>query len=318
MHILDTFGPVWDAAGLRGFFGEGYWFHRLARFWLSFEGSTFVSKTVTSFPHEGNMPLTEAWTPKELRPRCIYDDWPRGHTINSVGLSGPGIRALAVTGRWQRISEPFFISWMPVKKGFEERVVEAEAFVQEMRYSLGLTSSRQVGIQFNVSCPNVGADYEKLLGEAEHLLSILQMLGLPIVVKLNLLMSPEKARALARHPACAGLCISNTLPFGTLLEERWWQERYPYGSPLERRSESYGKGGLSGPVLFPLVRDWVHHFRRDDPVTYINAGGGVWHKSNVDDLREAGANSVFIGTVAMHRPWRVPGIINRAYEVFSR
>lgn len=317
MHILDTFGPVWDAAGLRGFFGEGYWFHRVAPFWLSFKGSTFVSKTVTSYSQAGNMPLTENYTPRERFPDCIYYDRRTGDTINSVGLSGPGVQKLVECGEWERIKDPFFISWMPVGKTFDEKLVEAHIFVREVRRQLGFLSTKQLGIQFNVSCPNVGADHGHLLEEAGLLLDVLGALDLPIVVKLNLLMSPEAARELARHPRCSGLCISNTLPFGTLLEESWWQKRYPNGSPLYQRSESFGNGGLSGPALFPFVRDWVHHFRRLDPDTHVNAGGGIWHADNVDDLELAGASSVFIGTVAMHQPWRVPGIIRRAHEVFG-
>src|SRR3989338_1556485 len=52
------FGPVLDASGVRGFFGEGYWHHRYCKpFGLRFDGATFVAKTTTLLPRAGNMPL---------------------------------------------------------------------------------------------------------------------------------------------------------------------------------------------------------------------------------------------------------------------
>jgi len=45
------FGNVFNASGARGFFGEGYVYHRLWRpFGLSYDGSTFVAKTTTLLP----------------------------------------------------------------------------------------------------------------------------------------------------------------------------------------------------------------------------------------------------------------------------
>jgi dihydroorotate dehydrogenase (NAD+) catalytic subunit len=317
MNILNQFGPVWDAAGLRGFFGEGYWFHRLVPFWLSFEGSTLVTKTVTSQLRKGNMPLNDDWTPQDRFPLCIHTDWLRGNTLNSVGLSGPGVETLIDSGGWVSIQRPYMISWMPVETELDKKLIEAHHFVREIGQIMPFMLTPHLGIQFNVSCPNVGADHGELLEEADLILTILGTLRLPIVVKLNLLMSAGAADKLAHHPDCAGICIANTLPFGKVLSEEWWDRHYPGGSPLERRSMSFGKGGLSGPVLLPLVCDWVHRFRRINQETHVNAGGGVWHVSDVDSLKAVGADSIFIGTVAMHRPWRVPGIIRRAHELFG-
>jgi phosphoribosylformimino-5-aminoimidazole carboxamide ribonucleotide (ProFAR) isomerase len=50
---------------------------------------------------------------------------------------------------------------------------------------------------------------------------------------------------------------------------------------------------------------------------HINAGGGVFSRADVRKLKRAGADSVSVGTVAMHRPWRLKGIVDEAYKQFS-
>jgi len=318
MNIAKTFGPVWDASGLRGFFREGYWFHHHVP-GLDFKGSTFVAKTMTTFPNLGNMELRSDFTPARLFPDCVYVDWFRGITLNAVGLSGPGTEALLRTKRWDAIRDPFFISWMPIGKTPEDQADEARAFVELLRHEPHFILPSDIGLQLNVSCPNVGAnlDQDAVLTKAEMLLAILGELRLPIVVKLNLLVSPVTAARIAEHPACSGLCITNTAPFGTVLDEVEWKRLFPKGSPLSRRNKTYGDGGLSGPLLLPKVETWVKALRLGCESIHVNAGGGVWHANDVDRLKEAGADSIFIGTVAMLRPWRVKGIIKRAHEVFA-
>lgn len=315
MNIGKTFGPVWDASGLRGFFGEGYWFHHVPG--LDFTGSTFVAKTTTTRPNPGNMQLREDFTPSRLFPDCVYVDWLRGITLNAVGLSGPGAQALSDTGRWTSIRDPFFISWMPIGKTLEEQASEARDFVRVMRQSSHFFLTCDIGIQLNVSCPNVGADLSAVLEKAETLLAILGELRLPIIVKVNLLVSPVTAARIAMHPSCSGICITNTAPFGTVLPRETWAALFPNGSPLKRRNTAYGDGGLSGPLLLPYVERWVRAFRLVGESAHVNAGGGIWRAGDADRLKEAGADSIFIGTVAMLRPWRVRSIIKRAYEVFA-
>lgn len=63
------FGNVLGASGVQGFFGEGYWFHKIWNsFGLSFAGMIFVAKTATLLPRKGNMPLTWHYTPRHPFP----------------------------------------------------------------------------------------------------------------------------------------------------------------------------------------------------------------------------------------------------------
>ncbi|HVW82567.1 MAG TPA: hypothetical protein VHC68_01305 [Candidatus Paceibacterota bacterium] len=312
---LRIFGPVWDGCGVRGFSGEGYWFHKLVPN-LSFKGSTLVAKTITAFPNKGNMLLTADYQPYALFPDCIDARVIGGRALNAVGLSNPGIKAFLATERWQHIAEPFFVSFMPIGKTDEEQERETEEFAIELKIALRSFESRFVALQFNLTCPNVGADLSKIVEKAKRLLPILAKLGIPIVVKINLTVAPEAAAEIAQMHECAGLCLTNTIPFGEMPHDISWSLVYPNGSPLEKRD--YGKGGLSGSGLAPLVADWIRRFRTLDATTYINGGGGIMRPSDVDLIREAGADSIFFTTVAMLRPWRVRSIIERGHELAGK
>lgn len=316
---LTAYGPVWDGAGVRGFGLEGYWYHSYVPGGLSFEGSTFVAKTVTAHPNQGNMDLRVFhYTPEDYFPDCIYVDFFRGIALNSVGLANPGIQDFLNRKRWQKIWAPFFISFMTLGNSEDEYLRETEFFKKVLKRSLPFFSSRKVALQLNVSCPNVGADMSAVVKKAISQLTILGELDMPIVVKLNLLVTPEEAVRIARHPRCDGISIANTVPFGKHYDEKFWKRLFPKGSPLLKRNEKYGGGGLSGKVLLPEVADWVRRFRKLDSGTYINAGGGIMRASNVEVLLNAGANSISFATVAMLRPWRVKGIIRAGHYLTGR
>ncbi len=311
---LSYFGPIWGGSGVQGFFGEGYRVHSFMP-GLSFEGMTFVAKTTTFFPNVGNMPLKEDYTPKEFFPRCVWVNPFKMLAINAVGLSGPGLEALLDVGKWQWRNEPFFISYMPVGKTESEQVDETRQFTQMLLKRFGSFSAKHIAIQFNISCPNVGADMSDLLRKAQLHLDILKELKRLIVVKLNLATPPEIAVEIAKHPACSGLCIANTTPFGAHVFDIDWEHLFPKGSPLRARGLQQD-GGLSGPVNFLALVDWIYEFRKIDEKTYLNAGNGITTKTDVEILEAVGANSISIASVVMFRPWRVPGIIQRAHEVF--
>jgi dihydroorotate dehydrogenase len=312
MNLTETFGHAWVGSGTLGFFGEGYRIHKYLPL-LDFTDATFVGKTTTFPPNDGNMPLNERFEPITFFPDCVVMDIWRGIGLNSVGLSGPGFKRLLATGRWQNRTKPFFLSFMPVAKDEEGQLIETQQFVSILKKELP-TFRTSVALQFNLSCPNVGADLAAILKKAAMLLDILATLGIPIVVKLNLLVKPEAAIEIAQHPACAGIVISNTLPFGELAERVKWERYFPHGSPLAKRG--YGGGGLSGAPLFAEVYYWLKHFRKLDKETYVNAGGGILHDWQVTQLWDIGASSISFASVAVLRPWRVAGIIQEARARF--
>lgn len=305
------FGPVLDASGVRGFFGEGYPYHRWLRpFGLDFTGSTFVAKTTTLFARAGNMPLNDDLSPQEAKPRCIVVKPGKGITLNAVGLSGPGATALLRTRRWQRHPQPFFLSFMSTADTADGRLEELSIFVRLLRGYLPEFLS-PVGLQLNFSCPNVGLHPEDAEREVLDGLDVASPLGIPLMPKFSVVTPVDVAAAVSRHPSCDALCVSNTVPWGALPHRIDWKALFGTDvSPLAR----FGGGGLSGRPLLPIVRDWLRGARCRGIGIPINAGGGILSPGDATGLLDEGAASVFIGSMTMLRPWRVRDVIRAAHD----
>lgn len=320
------FGPCLDASGVRGFFGERYWFHRAAPFWYDFEGSTFVAKTATFSERAGNMPLRDAkhiFMPRERFPRCIWWSWQKGMALNAIGLSGPGLKVLIECGLLRQ-DGAFMISLMPVAGTIEARAAEFDLAVKMLGNALKQRPElrSRLALQINVSCPNTGHDTAQITGEARRYLSSAYELGIPLVVKLNLTAPIESVGAIAQHPGCAAICCTNTIPFGSALPDYLgvqidWGGLFPDGSPLQR----FGGGGLSGKPLLPLIAGWIRAVRKAGITIPLNAGGGILAPHDVDTLVNAGLrrgiDSVFIGSISMLRPWNIRRVIRRAHALLA-
>src|SRR3989344_2364956 len=307
------FGCVLDASGTEGFFGEGYPYQKALG--INFSGATFVAKTMTLRPRAGNMRIREdgslSWRP--LRPDCIVVKLRKSVALNAVGLSNPGAMALFLQKKWQKREKPFFLSFMAVGETMDGRMFELHKFI-DLLLSFKKDFRAPFGLQINMSCPNVGLHSEKLVEEAIDVLTVVSVLDIPIMLKFNILLSVGAALKISEHSVCDALCVSNTIPWGALPWLINWRELFGSDeSPLKK----YGGGGLSGAPLLPFVRRWVRSARLAGIAKPINAGGGILHPDDVDTLFEAGADSVFVGSVSFLRPWRVRAIIKRARQIFG-
>jgi len=305
------FGNVLGASGVQGFFGEGYWFHRLWRpFGLDLSDLTFVAKTATMWPRSGNMALKKNFEPRNLFPSCVKVKPWRGLVLNAVGLSNPGLLALLARESWQKRTKPFWLSLMPMGNTANERLEELRTMVN----LIGLEKenfSAPFGLQINLSCPNTNHDPGQLIEESDAMLNVAGTLGVPLMLKFSIASAPiEAVAALNDHAMCDAICVSNTLPFG------WqgidWQN--VWGGTTSPLAE-FGGGGLSGGVLRPLVCKWMVSLRKAGFTKPINGGGGILCADDVDAFNRAGASSIFIGSVAMVRPWRVKSIIKQANKL---
>jgi len=321
------YGSCLDAAGLRGFWRDGWWFHDLPIIngWYDFTGSTFVAKTTTTPPREGNMPSDLRWRPTERFPRCIHVDLVKGIVINSVGLGGPGAEEVlrrgldteSITESAWPLARPYMISWAPEGATQEKRVEEFSSFVRLLKLRLAAKPwlRKRMGLQINISCPNTKVKIAQLLEEIGALLDMAAELDIPILVKINLLVPPEAVLRFSEHPACDGICLSNTIPFGQLPNRIPWDDWFPNGSPLP---EEFGGGGLSGWPLLPLVGERLRELRGIGMKKPVNAGGGILRARDVDWLADQGLrpgiDSVFIGSVAILRPWNIKSVVRRAHE----
>lgn len=298
------FGHVLGASGVQGFFGEGYWFHKLPVVGADFRGMTFVAKTATLLSRPGNMALTRHFTPRSPLPNCIKVQFWRGQMLNSVGLSNPGLAGLLGTGLWQQRTEPFFISLMSLQDHPLRRQTELRLMVDLLEFCRH-DFQAPYGLQLNLSCPNTGHDPRDLIREATISLEVASRLNVPLMPKFSIASAPIRAiLELEKHPACDAICVSNTIPFGWagLDWKKIWGVRT---SPLAH----LGGGGLSGKALCPLVCAWIRELREAGFTKPINGGGGIFSIRNVDRYRQAGASSIFIGSLAALRPWRVQDII---------
>ncbi len=304
------FGPVIGASGVNGWFGEGYPYHALLHLVPGFtmKGVTLTAKTTTLSARAGNMPLRkDQITPRELVPASIVVKPGAGVVLNAVGLSGPGLRFLLDLGRWQKLEQPFLLSFMSTGATSAERLDELRTAVGMLKDELPKFRA-QVGLQINFSCPNTGHAQEELVKDIHDSLAIASVLGIPLVPKISVLIPPDKAGEIIRDPNCDALAVSNTIPWSDLPEEVrrvfFRQER----SPLER----FGGGGISGKYLLPLVAQWMQQFKKFSGGKPVIAGGGILRPRDVDTLVEAGASAVSPGSVVMLRPWNMKRIIRRA------
>lgn len=324
-----------------GWWGEGYWFHK----WipgLNWDGCTLVAKTTTNYARRGNMPMTgtlvkdwtKAYGPKEWLPRCVIVKPWDAVILNSVGLSGPGAKALFEEGQWQRLTKPFFLSFMSVAGSKNNRIFEAEVFVDRL-IAHADSFKAPFGLQVNLPCVNTGHDSAILAEEAREILEVFQFLreiGIPIVPKFNVLLPVEAVVDL--QDLCDAVCISNTIPWGKCADTVNWIKLFPGKkgeeidpmlcnpitgafafNPLKRRG--INGGGLSGAPLLQLVYKWVKQARTAGIDLPINAGGGILRPKDVDVLVEAGADSVFLGSIAILRGWRVQKTIKRAHKLLG-
>jgi len=307
-----NFGSILNASGARGYFGKKYR-HQIGPFEPNWGGCGFLAKTSTLPPNKGNMPMRkDGITPIELFPKCVKVYFRKGIILNAVGLSGPGFEALLEAGQWQTRTKPFGISVMSIGKTPEERLVETLGFMALLKKYLR-DFKAPIYLQKNYSCPNVGLDTSCLVDEVRVDLDILAELGIPLMPKFNVLVSAKTVKAISEHNACDALCISNTIPWGKFPE--WINWKGLFGSDISPLAE-FGGGGLSGAPLLPLVVNWLRRARYAHINKPINAGGGILATRDLSSLLSAGADSVFIGSVATLRPWRVRGIIRGAHMLF--
>jgi dihydroorotate dehydrogenase (NAD+) catalytic subunit len=317
VRLLGQAWPnVYNASGARGFFGEGYAFHKPWRkLGLDYAGSGFVAKTTTLEARAGNMPLNAHYGPKALFPDCIVVKPYWGVVLNAVGLSGPGADVLITEWTRKPQLEPWIVSFMSVGKTLRERLDETTVFFEKLRW---VSPIPRFAVQVNLSCPNTHvdrSDERELIEEAQKTLDVAErirrLLKVPVLLKLAPTVSPAAGFIIAKHDTCDALVMGNTVPWGKLPDDIPWKEIFgSTESPLKR----YGGGGLSGMPLLPLTCKWLLKAKALGIEKPIIAGGGVLKPEHAVLLIDAGATAIEIGSVSILRPWRVQKIIQRVNQ----
>lgn len=310
------FGSIFCATGARGFYGEGYPFHKYwKRAGMMWDGTSFSGKTLTLLPRKGNMPLKEdGVTPIELVPKCIWASFRNdGEMLNAVGLSNKGAKFYLSTGNYHKLDKPFFISFMCLAEDAAGREEELRDFCMMLRSYMPFKTS--VALQMNFGCPNSGHNLTEFYSEICKLLEIAKsLLGIPVVANTNALMPTSVLLEVSRM--ADALWIGNTIPFrepSTIGRIDW--SRFGSVSPIRRRGIE-GDGGLSSPACLPFTLEKIQELRDSGVHIPIVGGNGIRTVEDISDLDRVGADAVFIGSIAVVRPHRMKEIIDWARFTF--
>lgn len=303
---------VMCASGARGFFGEGYWFHTILRwFGWSLDKTTLVTKTATLHEVEGNMHVKNRIIPMGLWPKCIVIKWLRGVVLNAIGLTNPGIQWLLDQGKWQRWPEPFVISVTSIAETKEQRLAELKEIVALLKpYKYGFQSA--FALEDNVSCPNTGHDRVITTDELAVRAKILKGLGVPVFAKFSAVEFVHILQYAAGHYDAS--VIGNTVPYGD--ERIDWPKLFgKRGSPLARRG--YTGGGLSAPEGFAFALDRAIQLRERGIDIALILANGIRTGYDVERAKNAHATTIATGSCLLVRPWNEPDIIQTATALFS-
>jgi dihydroorotate dehydrogenase len=320
MKLLGVdYGCVINAPGARGFYGEGFPYHKLWRYLgMDWDGVTFAAKTMTLHPRLGNMPLrNDGLTPQELLcPRCIVVKPLSGHVLNAVGLANPGAVFLLDPPkpfrhtRWQERSEPFFLNFMAVAGTPEKRLTETQEFVDLLwRY---LPFPVPFALQLNFGCPNVKhrrAGVEEIWNQLDVTSVLTKEYKIPLVPNFSVATPHKILLETAKHPACTALWVANTVPWGhPNIDWKWLFDTNI--SPLIQ----FDGGGLSGPHCFSLALMKLISLRDAGVQIPIVVGNGIQTEEQVSAAFNAGADAITLGIISLVRPWRMRRIIKAAYN----
>ena len=215
--------------------------------------------------------------------------------LNSIGLQGPGIDAFVEDD----------LPWL-ASVGARALVSiagsDAEEFAEVARRLRDSAAfSAVVGVEVNISCPNVANRGLVFACQPDSSAAVLQLVreqlpGVPLFAKL----SPDVTDLVTIAEACLGAGADGLTMVNTLLG---------MAIDLDRMRPHLGgvTGGLSGPAIRPVaVRAiWQVHGAmltgRLRPAPIIGVGG-VHSGRDALELVAAGASAVQVGTATFHDP----------------
>jgi dihydroorotate dehydrogenase (NAD+) catalytic subunit len=225
---------------------------------------TYVTKTVTPLPREGNAPVRIAETELGM--------------LNAIGLANPGVDSFLEDHlpRLAGLGVPVWVSVGGFALDDYVRVAERVGAREEVE-----------AIELNLSCPNVDEVPENV---GEVVAAVRAVTGKPLYAKLSAAVADLGATAGAAEAAGAdGLSLVNTLK-GLALDERTLQ-------PVLAR----GAGGLSGPALRPVALAAVHTCFGETKLPIVGMGGVARGRHALEFLA-AGASDVAVGTALFADP----------------
>ena len=225
---------------------------------------TFVTKTVTPRPREGNEPVRIAETEAGM--------------LNSIGLANPGIDRF-LEYHLPRLAELRVPLWVSIG-GFDVEDYAVLATLLDERDEVQ-------AIELNVSCPNVEETPESA---ADVVAAAREQTAKPLYAKLSPALPDVGAVAVAVQSAGAnGLSLVNTMR-GLALDPSTLR-------PVLGRAT----GGYSGPALKPIALAAVFASYRATGLPIVGMGG-ISTGSDALQFIAAGASSLALGTILFADP----------------
>ncbi len=267
-------------------YGGGGWSWEQPLKWFGFlepERFTVVSKTVTRHPRVGNF---QGWKPwNSVLPIT-------GGMVNKIGLTNPGIKW------WCENFGPEIdhqkLSVIGSIFGNRDELVE----MSEMLNNFDL-----MGIEVNVSCPNTEHSIDQARAVIESIEEIRSSRH-PIIVKLSV---AQDYLTIARELIGIAEAISlNSVP---------WEMVFPgQRSPLWKLQKRVGGGGggVSGKPAQPHNWQAVKDLACQGSLPVI--GPSVMEFTDIERLRELGAEAVSFGCIHLRKPWKPTSLVKEDIE----
>lgn len=237
---------------------------------------TVITKTLTEEPRKGNLKLWKWW-------RCIHF-LGYGNVVNSVGLTNPGIMSW-VRNQYEKLGK---------QKVVVSVMVEDEKQARRMANWLN-NLDNIVGVQLNVSCPNVG---HKEYDTCEVVRQFVHICIHPVILKLGYQDDYVNICKELEGVASAFELI-NAVPWAMVFPDK--------PSPLAK----YGLvGGVSGPVIAPFAREALSKVRAAGVKAQIISGGGIDSKEEVQKRHDLGADGFALGVHFLTQIWKTNEILS--------
>jgi len=266
------------SSGALAYDGRGYWWEQPLRWVGLLDISLFtpVTKTLTYLPNGGNC--------KRFNPfSCIR--FVKDGVLNSFGLGNPGID-------W----------WIKNHREFSGIV----SIYPEDDYTLGkmlrkLQETNVIGIELNVSCPNVGRDsFCSNVHNIEYFLSVTKSnTALPIIVKLGV--GQDIGNLFPQIEKYVDAISINSVP---------WNIVFPN---IKSPFEELGGGALSGKIIQPYIWNFINKLKEITDIPII--GSSIWEYKDIRILREnLKVSAISFGSIFLRYPWRPTEYIRRWTE----
>ena len=304
-----NFGHALNAPGTRGFLGETP-FSLFNHMGSSYEGSTFVAKATTLFPE---IVRDKTFSPK-LPSKQVMVKPIQGAILRPVEFLGPGLDTLME--KWKNefsTTSPYFISFISIAKTPEERILETHEFVRRISSSRNRMPGK-FGVQLDMSYLNMNLDPDVIMGELESTLDLFKGTGIPVALKVSVLMPVWATVTISDHPSCDAIVCSDSLLWGKMSNQIDWE--WIFGNSISPLAH-LGGGELIGNPLQSVMANWVTLARSEGLTKPIVSGGGLLDKEHAETLIRAGVSAIELGSVSSLRPWRIQNLTRFANLVLG-